>query len=66
MDMSDIPLRNAPISGTLLGADPETIERELRDEGKELRISGNFWLADSLNDAFLKRERCIFGIPVQE
>lgn len=71
MNMSDDPpLRNAPLNGMLLGADQETIARELarelRDEGKEPRVSGNFGLADRLDDAFLKRERCIFGFASKE
>ena len=66
MNMSEAPLQNAPLIGTLLGADPETISSELRNEGNQLRVSGNFDLANFLDDAFLKRERCIFGFPVQK
>ena len=64
--MNEMPLQSGPVRGTVYAADPELIARDLRNERNELRISGNFWLADFLNDAFLKRERCIFGIPVEK
>ena len=60
-NMNDMPLRNAPVSGIIFGADLETIQRYLRGEGQELRVFGNFGLTNFLNDSFLKGKRCVFG-----
>jgi hypothetical protein len=62
----DKPLRNAPVSGTLRGEDPHEIERELRGEGKELRITGNLRLENLLDDSLFKGERCVFGFALQK